>query len=65
MNILHIIAGMPPESGVAAVVKRLAVEQRGLAHQVCVARTEERGECAYARMRENEFGVWLVDFMKV
>ena len=42
MKILHIIAGMPPESGVAAVVARLAVEQRGLGLEVAVAWTEGR-----------------------
>ena len=42
MKILHIIAGMPPESGIAAVVTRLAVEQRLLGHQVAVACTRKK-----------------------
>ncbi len=52
MKILHIIAGIPPESGVAAVVKHLASEQQRLGHEVAVAWTEGGGECASARMRE-------------
>ncbi len=40
MKILHIVAAMPPESGVAAVATRLAVEQQGLGCEVCVATTE-------------------------
>jgi glycosyltransferase involved in cell wall biosynthesis len=39
MKIVHIVAGMPPESGVAAVVRRLADEQYRLGHHVCVACT--------------------------
>ena len=39
MKILHIVAGMTPESGVAAVVTRLAVEQQGLGCEVSVAFT--------------------------
>jgi len=44
MNILHIIAGMPPESGIAAVVTRLAGEQRRLGNEVAVATTEVGGQ---------------------
>jgi len=42
MKILHIVAGISPESGVAAVVTRLAVEQQGLGCEVSVASTEKR-----------------------
>jgi hypothetical protein len=41
MKILHILAGMSAESGVAIVATRLAVEQQSLGHQVCVASTGE------------------------
>ena len=40
MKIVHIIAGMPPESGIAVVVTRLAAEQFGLGHEVAVATTK-------------------------
>jgi glycosyltransferase involved in cell wall biosynthesis len=39
MKILHIVAEVSAESGVAVVATRLAVEQQGLGHQVCVACT--------------------------
>ena len=51
MKILHIIAGMPPESGVAAVVARLAVEQRGLGHEVCVAWTRQEN-CLITKLQD-------------
>ena len=41
MRILHIIAGMPPESGIAAVVTSLASEQRWLGHEVSLATTQD------------------------
>jgi glycosyltransferase involved in cell wall biosynthesis len=42
MKILHIVAEISVESGVAVVATRLAVEQQNLAHEVCVASTEKR-----------------------
>ena len=42
MKILHILAGISAESGVAIVATRLAVEQQSLGHQVCVASTGQK-----------------------
>jgi len=41
MKILHIIAGMSPGSGIAAVVAPLAKEQQRLGCEVCVATTQD------------------------
>jgi len=42
MKVLHIVAEVSVESGVAVVATRLAVEQQGLGHQVCVASTGQK-----------------------
>lgn len=59
MKILHIVAGVSPESGVTAVVTRLAVEQQRLGHEVCVAWTVKREvlKCESAKVLKLSEGV--------
>jgi glycosyltransferase involved in cell wall biosynthesis len=62
MKILHIVAGMPPESGMAAVVARLAAAEQRLTQEVAVATTEERGQRSEVRGQMGEAGVRVVMF---
>ncbi|MEI7948333.1 MAG: glycosyltransferase [bacterium] len=61
MKILHIIAVMPPESGIAAVVTRLALEQQRLGHEVAVASTVAKSNIEYST---GERGVRVVTFRR-